>query len=284
MMAKILKVAIGEMNMNNFKEELIKLLKNKNTLTILIVLLGIVGVYFVYNRQVTQAVTKIKVPYAKKELTSRTKIDKETIGYTELPKKIASKLGIITNISMVLDNYVKYGYTIPENGFFYKDLVVDFEQAVQNEISDIPSNYTVFKLDVDINSTYGNSIYTGNYVDLYVKAVDSNNMIIFGRLFQGIKVLAVLDSAGNDVFESSAESRTPAEMWFAVSDEFNQLLSGAMYIGGGIKIMPIPRNASYSDYDREPTIDSTFIKSYIESKLLSVNSNYTPMTSPNSGQ
>ena len=59
--------------MGNIKEELTKIIKNKNTLTVLIVLIGVVGIYIVYNNQVKQAITTIKVPYAKKEISSRTK-------------------------------------------------------------------------------------------------------------------------------------------------------------------------------------------------------------------
>lgn len=256
--------------MGNVKEELKKILSNKNTLTILIVLAGIILLYAIYNSRVNQAVTLIKVPYAKVEITSRTQITAEMIGYTEIPKKIASSLGIVSNSISINGNYVKYGNTIPANSFFYSSIIVDFEEAIKTEFSDMKDGYTAYNLAVDIDSTYGNSIYTGNYVDLYVKAVDDNNKIIFGRLIEGIKVLAVLDSNGNDVFESSADDRSPRQMWFAVPDELYTLLKKTEYISGGIEVMPIPRNASYSSYDREPTIDSQYIENYILSKSINI--------------
>ena len=254
--------------MGNIKEELTKIIKNKNTLTVLIVLIGVVGIYIVYNNQVKQAITTIKVPYAKKEISSRTQITSELIGYTEMPKKVANSLGILTNASQITKNYVKYGYTIPANSFFYKGMVVKFEEVTSNEMSDIPDGYTVYSLDVDINSTYGNSIYTGNYVDLYVKAENENNKIIFGKLFESVKVLAVLDSHGNDVFESSSEARKPAKMWFAVKNEFYTLLKSTEAISGGVKVMPIPRNASYSATDRETIIGSQYIEQFIKGKIM----------------
>ncbi len=259
--------------MDKIKEEIKKVLSNKNTLTIIIVIIGIICLYAIYNYRVTQAVTTIRVPYAKKELTSRSQITTDAIGYTELPKRIAKNLGVVTSTANITNNYVKYGETIPANSFFYKDYIVTFEEATTNEFSNIPDEYTAYSLTVDINSTYGNSIYTGNYVDLFVKATSSANRVIFGRLIQGIKVLAVLDSSGNDVFESSTETRTPAQMWFALPDELYTLLKKTEYIGG-VSVMPIPRNASYSATDRDATIDSQYIQNFILSKSITVNQNF----------
>ena len=145
--------------MGNVKEELKKIISNKNTLTILIVLAGIVVLYAIYNNRVNQAVTMIRVPYASKEITSRMQITSDMIGYTEIPKKIASSLGILTTPVNITGNYVKYGNTIPKNSFFYSSVIVDFEEAIRNEFSDMKDGYTAYNLEVDIDSTYGNSIY-----------------------------------------------------------------------------------------------------------------------------
>lgn len=260
--------------MEKIKLELKKILSNKNTLTIIIVLIGIIALYAIYNNRVTQAVTTISVPYAKKELTSRTQITSDAIGYTKIPKRIAKNLGIMTSATNITNSYVKYGETIPINSFFYSDFIVSFEEATTNEFTDLPDGYTAYNLSVNINSTYGNSIYTGNYVDLYVKATsNTGNKIIFGRLIKGIKVLAVLDSSGNDVFESSSDTRTPSQMWFAVPDELYTLLKKTEYIGN-VTVMPIPRNASYSAQEREAEIDSQYIQDYILSKSITINQNF----------
>ena len=70
-------------------------------------------------------------------------------------------------------------------------------------------------------------------------------------------------------------------MWFAVPDELYTLLKKTEYIGG-ISVMPIPRNASYSTTDRDATIDSQYIQNFILSKSISVSQNYnTPNTNGN---
>ena len=140
----------------------------------------------------------------------------------------------------------------------------------ESEFKDLPDNYTVYQLAVDFDSTYGNSIYPSNYIDLYVKMKEkTTEKIIFGRLIKGIKVMAIYDGEGQDVFESTSEARRPKYMWFAVPNDLYELLKKAVYAGADI--MPIPRNASYSSEERTPEIDSTYIQNYILAKSVNFN-------------
>lgn len=256
---------------NNLKETLHKMLTNKNTLTILLVFAGIIGLYAVYNWRVTEAITPVRIPYAKKEITSRTQLTNDLISYTEVPKSLVTNASnIVTNASSLIGKYVNYGSTIPQYSFFYSDYILNTSSNPESEFANIPDNYTIYSLAVDFDSTYGNSIYPGNYIDLFVKIKRSDDSkIIFGRLIKGIEVMSVVDSDGNNVFESSADTRKPKYMFFAVPNELYSLLKKAEYISA--TIMPIPRNASYSSEKTEPTIDSTYIQNYILSKAVTFN-------------
>ncbi len=256
---------------NNLKETLHKMLTNKNTLTILLVFAGIIGLYAVYNWRVTEAITPVRIPYAKKEITSRTQITNDLISYTEVPKSLVTNASnIVTNTSSIIGKYVNYGSTIPQYSFFYSDYILNTSAKPESEFANIPDNYTIYSLAVDFDSTYGNSIYPGNYIDLYVKIKRSDDSkIIFGRLIKGIEVMSVVDSDGNNVFESSADIRKPKYMFFAVPNDLYLLLKKAEYISA--TIMPIPRNASYSSDNSAPTIDSTYIQNYILSKAVTFN-------------
>ena len=53
------------------------------------------------------------------------------------------------------------------------------------------------------------------------------------------------------------------------ADEIYTLLKKTEYIGG-VEVMPIPRNASYSLEDREPVIDSQYIENFILSKSINI--------------
>ena len=145
---------------------------------------------------------------------------------------------------------------------FYKEAILETSATPESVFSDLPTGYTVYQLEVDFDSTYGNSIYPGNYIDLYVKiSASDSDRIIFGRLIKGIKVRNIYDANGDDVFESSNEVRKPKYMWFAVPNELFDLLEVAEKIKA--QIIPIPRNASYSEEERTPEIDSEKLQNYI---------------------
>lgn len=253
--------------MQNVLGNIKKFLSNKNTVTILGVLLGILVLYLGYNWRVKKAIDPVQVPYAKVEISSRTLITADMIGYTSVARDMVSKnSNIITNSNLVVGKYVSYGTTIPANSLFYSSSIMTEEEMPDSAFADIPDGYTIYSLGVDLHSTYGNSIFPGNYIDLYVKAQDDNGDIIFGKFIESIEVLAVKDSQGNHVFETTVESRTPSELLFAVPDDMYLILMKAGYIGHGLYIIPVPRNASYSANPDETLVSSEYIKNFILSK------------------
>ena len=259
------------MDTAKLKENITKVLKNKNTFTILIVFAGIIALYAVYNWRINQATTLVQVPYAKKAINSRQEITSDMVAYMQVPKSVLSNASnIVSSGFQIIGKYVNYGCTIPQYSLFYQETILTESATPESEFKDLPDDYTVYQLEVDFDSTYGNSIYPGNYIDLYIKTKESNtDKVIFGRLIKGIKVMAVYDGEGQDVFESTSEARQPKYMWFAVPNDLYELLKKATYIGADI--MPIPRNSSYSSEERTPEIDSTYIQNYILAKAVNFN-------------
>lgn len=246
-------------------ESIKRFLSNKNTVTILGVVAGVLVLYIGYNWRVEQAVTPITIPYAKEELTSRSLITSDLIGYMEVPGTVVRKSpNILTKSGQVIDRFVAYGVTIPQNSFFYSSSVMTKDKIPTVAFSNIEDGYTIFSLSVDLHTTYGNSIVPGNYIDLYAKAKDDSRKIIFGKLIESIKVLDVRDNKGNSVFESSKEEKTPAELLFAVPDDMYLLLMKAGYLK--VEIVPVPRNASYTDNKNETKVTSDYIENFILSK------------------
>ncbi len=258
--------------MGNLANTLKRFLGNKNTVTIIGVLLGIVVLYMGYNWRVNQAVTPVTVPYAKQEITSRTQITEEMVGNISVPQSmISSSSNIITSQADVIGKYVTYGAIIPINSLFYSELLVTEDSMPDSAFADIPDDYTIYSLSVNLHSTYGNSIYPGNYIDLYIKAVDDDNRVIFGKLIKSIKVLAVKDAQGQHVFESATEARTPAELLFAVPNSMYSLLMKAGYVtSGSIEIIPVPRNASYSANPGDTEVSSEYLQSFILDQTVAI--------------
>ena len=266
--------------MGNIITTVKRFLGNKNTVTILGVILGIVVLYIGYNYRVKQATTPVTVPYAKEEISSRTLITSDMIGYMEVSSSVVNESpNMITNASELINNYVAFGTTIPANSLFYDSQILTSDEMPDSAFADIPDGYTIFSLSVDLHTTYGNSIYPGNYIDLFFKGIDDTQKIMFGKLIESIEVLAVKDSEGNHVFETTVESRTPAELLFAVPDDMYDLLMKAGYItSSSIEIIPVPRNASYSANPGETVVSSDVIRDFILAKSAIIPQNTTTTT------
>ena len=243
-----------------------RLLANKNVVTLVGAVLIAAILYGFYKWNVSQATNPIKIPYAKVTIEPRTEITSDMIGYIEVPQS-ALKGNVLTNVNtQVLGKYTNVNSLIPEGSYFYKNVIVNFSELPDSFLVDIPAGLVAYNFKVTTASTYGNSIYPGNYVDIYFKGI-SNGSIMIGKVIENVKVLAVKDASGNHVFENSTENRTPSQIIFAVSEEINLLLRKAEYINEADLII-VPTNVSYI-YESDQivtSITSDAIKSYIESK------------------
>ena len=137
-----------------------------------------------------------------------------------------------------------------------------------------PKGYVLYNMSVNTTTTYGNSIYPENYIDIYLKAVnkvDNNSQItedadkiMLGKLIENVKVLAVKDSSGQSVFTNLDEKRTPAMIVFAVPEEYYILLKKAEYLRSyDTTLIPVPTNESYEDTQGELAVSSEKLKDWI---------------------
>ena len=113
------------------------------------------------------------------------------------------------------------------------------KKELPNAIFDeIPEGYTIYQLKVDNNTTYANSIYPGDKIDLWLKTTE-NGILVFGEFISNIEVLAVRDNAGQNVFDVTS-GRTPAWLLFAVKTDLYRYLKLAESISG-MTIIPVPK-------------------------------------------
>ncbi len=249
--------------MGNLLSSFKRLLSNKNTITILMVLLGIVVLYIGYNYRINAAISPVSIPYAKEEITSRTEITPEMIGYMEVPQSMLdSNPNIIINANQIIGKVVSFADTIPAQSMFYASSLMDAEDLPDGAYADIPDGTGVFSLPVDMESTLGNSIMPGNRIDLYVRAEDDNGLIIYSKLISSIEVQAVKDDNGLHVFETASENREPAYLIFYLEEYFYRLLNVALDVD--LEIVPVPRNASYSANPGDTEVSSDALIQFIE--------------------
>jgi len=261
--------------MGNLTLGLKKFMQNKNTVTVLGVVAAIFVLYFAYTMRIKSAVNPIQVPVASEQIAAGTQITEGMVTTRAVPPSMLEG-DVITNVSDIVDKYSAADVVIPKGSLFFKRAVVEKEQLPANIILDYPKGYVLYNLSVDTSSTYGNSVYPGNYIDIYLKAVnriDENdpaqmtadaNKIMYGKLISNIEVLAVKDSAGQPVFQNIDENRVPAMVVFAVPEEYYVLLKKAEYMRTyDTSLVLVPTNESLKDEPEDLEIGSDQLKDWV---------------------
>ena len=268
--------------MGNLSMSFKKFMQNKNTVTVVGVIAAIFILYIAYTMRINKAINPVVVPYAAEQIPAGTQITEAMIDTREVPPAMLEG-DVIRNKSDVVDKYSAADVVIPKGSLFYKRAVVEKEQLPANIILDYPKGYVLYNLPVDITNTYGNSVYPGNYIDIWLKAVykiaDEENMsavdkdnadkIMYGKLISNIKVLAVKDSEGRAVFQNIDENRTPSMIVFALPEEYYVLLRKASYMRTyETTIELVPTNESIKDEPGELEISSEMLKEWINNNTV----------------
>lgn len=271
--------------MNNLGMKVKKFLSNKNTVTIIGIVLAVLVLYFGYTWRVNKATEPVKVPYALTTIQPKTEITDDMIGYMNVARS-AIKEGVITDVKKLIGKYSNINTMIPEGSMFYSAAVTTKEELPDSALFDVPEGEVLYKLPVNMNSTYGNLIMPGNYIDIYIKTasgdtdeegnITSGNKAMAEKFLADIKILAVKTSDGKNVFENTEEIRTPAMIIFSLPKEDYLLLSKAEYIGNireyeEIEIIPVPKTVTEIDDKNENAttkVVNTYIKQFIEERSI----------------
>lgn len=257
--------------MGNLISTIKRFFTNKNTVTIFGVLAGVVVLWVFYNMRVNQAISPQKVPYATRQLMATEEITKDDVSTMEVNSELLKKAKIITQAKEVIGKYVNVGTSIPEGGLFYTSQVVEHAKLPDAITDEIPEGYTLYQLKVSNDTTFANSIYPGNRIDLYLQT-KVDNKVVYGKLIESIEVLAVRDSQGQNVFDGASGTRTPAWLLFAVpsdeSSEVGDLYTLLMNIEqiSGMSLRPVPRNRTYTTEAGATNVASDELKDIIESQ------------------
>lgn len=250
--------------MGNFLVPFKKFLSNKNTITILGVLVGVVVLYLGYNWRVKKSIQPVQVPICTATLLSGTKITEEYISYVSVPKDTISSMGNLkTNFNEISGMLVSYDGKIPKNSFFFDDNLITEDEMPDSLFADIPDGQTIYNLKVNNDKALGNSIFPGDSIDLYLKT-EQDGLLVYGNIIRHIEVLAVKDSEGKNVFADKENPSEAAFLLFAVPEKMFLLLKKAEYLG--FVIEPIVRNDSYTESALPTTITSEELESMIINK------------------
>lgn len=238
--------------MGNFKN----FLKNKNTVTILGVLACLLILYIGYTSRINSQTRLVDVYYANQTIQPKTEITKDMISVASVPESFI--LGTYyKNYNDILGKYSNYNTVIAEGSLFYSDLLIEEENLPDAMFHDINKGERIVSFPVTTESTYGNSIMPSNKVDIYVKYLEDDK-VVYGKFFEKVEILGVKDSAGNNVFESTDETRTPAFAYFSLVEAKYLLFSSLEYIqdyysGLEIEIVLVPNTVEFKADDKTAT-------------------------------
>lgn len=254
--------------MSNLSKSASKFLKNKNTVTVLGVIICFIVLIIGYNVRINQKTKLVKVYYANQTIQPKTKITDDMISSANVPTSFLVG-SYYTNYNDIVGKYSNYNTVIASGSLFYNELLIEEENLPDSVFYNVPEGEVVVSFPVNTVSTYGNSIMPNNLINVYVKMIDDSGKIIYGRFIDNINVLAVKDSSGKNVFESTEEERTPAFIYFSLVEPKYLLFSSMNYIEtNDIEVIIVPNTIKYTPEDKTAVeVTSDYITNFIIDKI-----------------
>lgn len=251
-------------------EKIKQFFKNKNTVTFLGVIAAVLILYFSYQYKVKQATEPIRVPVAKVAIEPRTKITEDMISYINVPPAFVTK-GVVVDEGSIIGKYCSYNTIIPQGSVFFKAILKTKDDMPDSALESLKEGETLVNLPVDMEKTYYNTILPNNYIDIYIKTKNAVGKIVYGKLFENVKVLAVKDSNGLNVFESLEVTRTPSTIIFAMKNANHILISKAIALsrindGNELSIEPVPISKEFANKEEAEIVSSEILRSIIETR------------------
>ena len=256
--------------MNNFIISFKRFIKNKNTVTILGVVAIIAVLFFGYRYNINKAVSPITgIPVAAETIQPRTEITADMIDTISVAP-IVLQNNVYRTQNSVVGKYTNYNTMIPAGSLFYTEALVNESDLPDSALIKVEKGQVAYNFPVTMSSTYGNSIYPENSIDIYMKAVNEEGTLMVGKLIENVKVLAVKDSQGRHVFENSDEARTPAFLIFGLEPELNILLRKASYLSSfSVVLFPVPHGLNAEEEVEGATVvSSQTLKDFINANTV----------------
>ena len=263
--------------MNNFMISAKRFITNKNTVTIIGVLIVLIILYWGYKTTIDNAVKPVNVPVANKTIGAQTEVTSSDIGWKTVASA-AKPSNVLMKQDQIVGKYTGVNATIPTGSMFYADVLVDKEDLPGNWLTKLHTDANgktdiPFYMPVNIVTTFANSIQPDTYIDIYMRATDEAKLVMFGKLIDNIQVLAVKDSSGEDVFNSVEETGTPAYIFFGVPDELHILLRQATYLDSiGIELIPVP-HGGINPVMGDVEVSSAYLRDYIDAHAVTIPTN-----------
>lgn len=258
---------------------IVRFFKNKNTVTVIGVIIIVALLWGGYYYQVQKQVKPVSVPVAAVTIQPRTQITSEMITYVEVPEAYITE-NAITNEDDILSMYAHYNTVIPAGSMFYNEAVTTAE-AMPNYLLTLLKEGEI-GLSYDLGTVEGPApaIMPGEKIDIYMRVTTEEGSVMLGKLIENIEVLAVTDSEGYNVYEVNDGSRTPAYLNFGVQEDIFLLLMRAQYLD--VEFFPIQHGAWKDDKNAQITLTTQELIDYINARVVKLSTD--PVAGANNQQ
>jgi Flp pilus assembly protein CpaB len=275
-------VGIYKSRKGDFMNSIKRFFKNKNTVTVLGIIVIVAMLWGVYTYQINKQVKPISVPVAAKTIDPKTKITAEMITYVEVPSAYISE-NAITDDQKILSMYSNYNTVIPAGSMFYEESLTT-EKALPNYLlKHLKEGEFLLSFDlssIDSSSAWG--IMPGDKIDLYMRVVSDEGSVMLGKFLENVEILDVLDQDGRSTYDVSDGSREANKLVFAVQEDIFLMLMRANYLD--VEFMPIPHGAWINDKDSSITMTTQELIDYIKARVVTLSTDPVPGQTRNSIQ
>jgi len=264
--------------MNNLSNSITSFFRNKNVVTILGVIAIVLILYFGYQWQVSETIKPVDgIPVAIRTIQPRQEITADMITYVKVAE-VLLPVNAIRSANEIIGKYSNYNTVIPAGSLFYTDTVIEKKELPDSAFVEVKDGEVPYNFPVDMNSTYGNSIFPGNYIDIYMKLNNEKGTLMLGKLIENVKVLAVKDSAGRHVFENTEENRIPSMLIFGLVPELHDLVRKASYLSNyNVELFPVPHGGKIAT-NGETIVSTEELKTFINDHTVPVTTTTTQPT------
>lgn len=255
-----------------------RFLKNKNTVTVIgiIVILGLL--WFVYSYQINKQVKPKSVPVANETIQPRTRITADMITFVDVPEGYISS-NAITSQDDIIDMYSNFNTVIPAGSMFYKETLTT-EKALPNYLltqlkeGEFLVTYNLGSHDFITN--FG--IMPGDKIDFYMRVTSDEGSIMLGKFLENVEVLDVVDGNGNSTYDVSDGSREASKLVFAVQEDIFLLLWRSHYLN--IELIPVQHGGWVNDSESTIKLTTQELIDYVRSRVVSLSTDPVPGKNP----
>lgn len=206
-----------------------------------------VCLYFSYQYSLVYANQLVKVPIASTYLSSGHQISEEDITIIEIAQYMIQD-NMVLNEEDLIGKYIGSYHAFAKGSFFYEELIVMDQDVKESNNFNLQEGEVAIFVDVDMKTTYANSIKQGHLIDIYFQGYatfeeDNEKKVLYGPLVNGARVIGVRDSKGQLIDQD--EDGIPSVIILALNYEDADLVQRAKFFG---EVMPI---ISYATLNQE---------------------------------